>query len=48
MEDQTEDDDKLLAHFLKKREGKAKLAEFLRDKQSRLLDLNEQIRKYDI
>eukprot|EP00347_Sterkiella_histriomuscorum_P013604 403364082 len=46
--DQTDDEEKLIAHFLKKRDEKAKLAEGLRDKQQRMLELNEQIRKYDI
>ena len=43
----TDDEEKLLAHFLKKREDKAKLAEGIRERQQKMLELNDQIRKHD-
>lgn len=46
--DQTEDEDKLIEHFLKKRDEKAKFAEGIRDKQAKMMELNDQIRKFDI
>ncbi|CDW82160.1 UNKNOWN [Stylonychia lemnae] len=46
--DQILDEDQLIAHMQKKQDEKSRLAEGIRDKQSKLMELNEQIRKYDI
>ena len=40
-EDKTEDEEKLLEHFLKKRDDKAKFAEVVRVRQAKLSELNE-------
>jgi hypothetical protein len=42
-----DDEEKLLEYYLKKREGKALEAEEIRDKQQKMIDLSEKIRKYD-
>lgn len=46
--DQEVDEDKLIELYVKKQEQKAKLSEQLRDRQSRLMHLNDEIRKYDL
>ena len=40
-ENETDDEDKLIAHFVRQREKKAKFAEGIRDRQSRMMELND-------
>lgn len=42
------DEDKLVASLQRKRADKAKFVEGVRERQARMTDLNDQIRKYDL
>lgn len=42
------DEDKLISSIQQKRQGKAKFVEGVRDRQTKIMQLNEKIRKFDL
>ena len=42
------DEDRLLKSLQSKRDAKAKFVEQVRDRQERIMQINEQIRRYDL
>ncbi len=42
------DEDHLITSLQNKRQGKAKFVEQVRDRQSKMMQLNEKIRKFDL